>query len=258
METYFNGKFGDLRVTDQKGEPWFVGKDVAKALGYTNQRDAIRKHVDTDDKGVAICDTLGGSQELTIINESGVYALIFGSKLPNAREFKHWVTSEILPSIRRHGAYMTDDKIEEALNDPDTIIKLAQRLKEERQRRKQLEAEAERDRPKVLFADAVAASKTSILVGELAKLIKQNGRDIGQRRLFERLREDGYLMKTGSSRNMPTQKSMELGLFEIKETTINCPDGSIKVTKTPKVTGKGQQYFINRYRCESETEAITF
>ena len=258
IEKFVNDKFGSIRVTERDGEPWFIGKDVAKVLGYKEAPKAIRDHVDNDDKGVSVLDTPGGKQNLTIINESGVYALIFGSKLPNAKEFKHWVTSEILPSIRRHGAYMTDEKIEEALNDPDTIIKLAQRLKEERQRRKQLEAEAERDRPKVLFADAVAASKTSILVGELAKLIKQNGRDIGQRRLFERLREDGYLMKTGSSRNMPTQKSMELGLFEIKETTINCPDGSIKVTKTPKVTGKGQQYFINRYRCESETEAITF
>lgn len=247
ITTFTSERFGSVRTLDVCGEPWFIGKDVAAVLGYSNARDAIRKHVDDEDKGVANCDTLGGSQELTIINESGLYSLILSSKLPNAKEFKRWVTSEILPAIRKHGAYMTPDTIEQALTDPDTIIKIATQLKEERQKRKALETQAELDRPKVVFADAVSAAQTSILVGELAKLIKQNGHDIGQRRMFAWLRESGYLMKQGSSRNMPTQRSMELGLFEIKETTIANPDGSVRITKTPKVTGKGQQYFINRF-----------
>ena len=187
-------------------------------------------------------DTLGGNQNLTIINESGLYSLILSSKLPNAKRFKHWVTSEILPSIRKHGMYATD----ELINNPDISIQVLQELKAERERKAALEAQAEANRPKIIFADAVAASHNSILIGDLAKLIKQNGVDIGQKRLFEWLRNNGYLMKSGASYNLPTQKSMELKLFEIKERTINNPDGSIRTTKTTKVTGKGQQYFINK------------
>ena len=183
-----------------------------------------------------------------LINESGLYSLVLSSKLPTAKKFKRWVTSEVLPSIRKHGAYMTPEKLEEALLDPDTLIRLATDLKQEREKRIEAQAKIETDKPKVLFADAVCASQSSILVGDLAKLLKQNGVNMGQNRLFAYLRDNGYLMKQGSSKNMPTQKSMELGLFEVKESSITNPDGSIRITKTTKVTGKGQVYFVNQLK----------
>ena len=245
-----NTEFGQIRTVEIENEPWFVGKDVANALGYEKATDAVRKHVNEEDRGISKIETPSGKQNTTIINESGLYALIFGSKLESAKRFKHWVTSEVLPSIRKHGAYMTEETIEKALMEPDFLIQLATKLKSEQEKNKKLTAKVEQDKPKVLFADAVASSQTSILVGDLAKILKQNGVDIGQRRLFDWLRKKGYLIKSGSSRNMPTQYSMELGLFEVKETTINNPDGSIRVTKTTKVTGKGQQYFINKFLAE--------
>lgn len=257
-----------VRVVMREGEPWFVGKDVAEALGYANTKDAIVSHVDEDDKkllqrsGFATIENHIPKEAfpvnfvqadipnrgLTVINESGVYSLVFGSKLEKAKEFKHWVTHEVLPTIRKHGVYMTPQKIEEALTNPDFIIRLAQELKTEREKRTALEAQTEADRPKVLFADSVTASQTSILIGDLAKLIRQNGYNIGQNRLFQWLRDNGYLVRRrGDSYNMPTQRSMELGLFEVLERTHNNPDGSIRVTKTPKATGKGQVYFVNRF-----------
>lgn len=176
IKIFENSMFGKVRTIELNGEPYFAGRDVVKALGYSNVHDALNKHVDKEDKGVAKCDTLGGTQDITVINESGVYSLVFGSKLPKAKEFKRWVTSEILPSIRRHGAYMTDDILAKTIENPDFLISLL------------------------------------------------NG-----------------------SYNMPTQRSMEMGLFEVKEHVINNPDGSIRVTKTPKVTGKGQRYFVNKF-----------
>lgn len=243
LKTFTSTEFGSVRTIEVNNEPYFVGKDVAEILGYSNTRDALSKHVDEEDKAaVAICD---GSQNrnVTAINESGLYSLILSSKLPTAKKFKHWVTSEVLPSIRKHGVYATD----ELLNNPDFAIKAFTALKEERERRKQLESKVEQDKPKVLFADAVETAQTSILVGDLAKLIKQNGVDIGQKRLFSYLRENGFLIKSGNSKNMPTQKAMDKGLFEVKERTINNPDGSVRITKTTKVTGKGQTYFINKF-----------
>ena len=175
--------------------------------------------------------------------------------MPNAKKFKHWVTSEVLPSIRRHGTYMTDEKIEEVLTDPDTNIKLATQLKDERQQRlieQQLRKDAENQvhemKPKALFADSVATSKSTILIGELAKILRGNGVDIGATRLFKWMRANGYLInRKGSDWNMPTQRAMDLGLFKIKETTINHSNGTTSISKTPKVTGKGQQYFINKF-----------
>jgi anti-repressor protein len=242
--------FGEskVRTLERDGEPWFVGKDVAEVLGYSNPRKAIIDHVDDEDKGVTKCDTLGGMQNLTVVNESGLYSLILSSKLPTAKEFKHWVTSEVLPTIRRHGAYMTEQTIEQAISDPDFIIRLATELKTEKTKRLALEAQAEADKPKVIFADAVSVAKTSILIGELAKILKQNGVNIGQNRLFEYLRNKGYLIsRNGSDRNMPTQRAMEMGLFEVKETIVSHSDGHTSISKTPKVTGKGQQYFINHF-----------
>lgn len=203
-----------------------------------------RKQDKLNDKTASSLGQRGG----WLINESGLYSLIISSKLPQAKKFKRWVTAEVLPSIRKQGAYMTPQKIEEVLTDPDTIIKLATDLKAEREERMKLQRESEEMKPKALFADAVSASQTSILIGDLAKLLRQNGHDIGQRRLFEWMRESGYLIKQrGASWNMPTQKSMEKGLFEIKETTISHSDGHIGISKTVKVTGKGQVYFINKF-----------
>ncbi|MDD7679654.1 MAG: phage antirepressor [Stecheria intestinalis] len=255
LQTFINPDFGNIRVTIINNEPFFVGKDVAEDLGYTNSRKALSDHVDQEDKGVTICDTLGGKQEMTVINESGVYALVFSSKLPKAKEFKRWVTSEVLPTIRKHGAYATPATIESIIADPDNGIRLLQALKEEQEKRKALEAQNAEMKPKALFAEAVSASKSSILIGDLAKIIKQNGHEIGQKRLFCWLRDNGWLIKQkGASWNMPTQKSMEMGLFEIKESTFQNPDGSVRITKTPKVTGKGQVFFINKF-CGGSTDA---
>lgn len=248
VKIFSNSEFGEIRTVTIDNEPWFVGKDMAEALGYSNARDAIGKHVADEDKGVAKCDTLRGKQDLTIINESGLYALIFGSKLESAKRFKHWVTSEVLPAIRRHGAYMTDQTLEKALTSPDFLIQLATQLKNEQEKNVALTADNERMKPKEIFADAVAASHTSILIGDLAKLLKQNGVETGQKRLFGWLREHGYLIKRkGTDWNMPTQKAMDRKLFEVKETVVNNPDGSVRINRTTKVTGKGQQYFINKF-----------
>ena len=238
----------EIRTVEKDGEPWFVGKDVAAVLGYTDTVNAIKRHVDSEDKAGCQIATQFGIKETTVLNESGLYSLILSSKLPNAKKFKRWVTSEVLPSIRKHGAYMTDQTLEQALTSPDFLIQLATQLKEEKEQRKQLEAKVEQDKPKVLFADSVSASKSRILVGELAKILKQNGVDTGQFRLFAWLRENGYLIKReGSDYNMPTQRSVEMGLFEVKQTIITHSDGHITTNKTPKVTGKGQVYFVNKF-----------
>lgn len=245
IQIFKSDSFGAVRTVEVNGTPYFVGKDVAEILGYTNTPKAIKDHVDDEDKLTERIVMSGQGRDVTIINESGLYSLILCSKLPKAKEFKHWVTSEILPAIRKHGAYMTENTLEKALTSPDFLIQLATQLKEEQAQRRALEERVEADRPKVLFADAVETSQTSILVGDLAKLIKQNGVDIGQKRLFAWMRDNGYLIKSGSSTNMPTQRSMDMKLFEVKERSISNPDGSVRVTKTTKVTGKGQTYFIN-------------
>ncbi len=248
LQVFNNAELGSVRTTTINGEPFFVGKDVASILGYSNGRKALIDHVDAEDKGVTKCDTLGGTQELTVINESGLYSLILSSKLPNAKKFKRWVTAEILPTIRKHGAYLTTETLEEVMNDPDAWIRVLTELKNERSQKEKLQIEVTESKPKVIFADAVAVSDTTILIGELAKLLKGNGIDIGQNRLFERLRQEGYLIKRkGTDYNAPTQMAMELGLFKVKETVIQHSDGHTSISKTTKVTGKGQQYFINRY-----------
>ena len=260
LKIFENEQFGSIRTVMINNEPWFVGKDVAEVLGYAKARNAIATHVDTEDKKDApIQGNLGGTQTMTLINESGLYSLILSSKLPTAKEFKRWVTSEVLPSIRKHGAYMTANTLEQALLSPDYLIRLATALKNEQEQRKLLEekneqqrSKIEEDKPKVIFAEAVETAKTSILVGELAKILKQNGVATGQKRFFEWLGSNGYLIKSGSDKNMPTQRSMELGLFEIKETAVAHSDGHTTVQKTPKVTGKGQQYFINKFLPKNE------
>ena len=247
IQVFNNPEFGEIRTVEINNEPWFVGKDVAQALGYKNPQEAIRTHVDGDDKGVSEILTPGGRQNLPVINESGVYSLVLSSKLPTAKKFKRWVTSEVLPSIRKHGAYMTPETLEKMVLTPDFGIRLLTELKAEQDKRKALEATVEEQKPHVLFSNAVSASKTTILIGALAKLLKQNGINIGQNRLFEWLRQNGFLIKHGDNRNMPTQRAMEMGLFEVKESCHFNPSGYNVVTKTPVVTGKGQCYFINRF-----------
>ncbi len=245
IKIFKSDSFGAVRTTtDENGRILFCGKDVATALGYKEPAKAIREHC----KGVSEIDTPtnGGIQAMKYITEGDVYRLTFSSKLPSAEKFTDWVADEILPTIRKHGAYMTENTLEKALTSPDFLIQLATQLKEEQAQRRALEVQIEADKPKTIFADAVSVSKTSILVGELAKLLKQNGIEIGQNRLFAWLREKGYLIsRKGTDYNMPTQKSMELKLFEIKENSITHSDGHTSITKTPKVTGKGQIYFIN-------------
>lgn len=243
MNEIFNFKGQEVRTVAINNEPYFVGKDVANILGYQNASKALSDHVDDEDKLNNKSLSSLGQRGGWLINESGLYSLILASKLPQAKEFKRWVTSEVLPTIRKHGMYAT----EQLLDNPDFAIEVFNRLKEEREVRKSLEAKIETDKPKVIFADAVSASKTSILVGDYAKFLRQNGLNYGQNRLFAWMRENGYLIsRKGASWNMPTQRSMELGLFEIKETAVQHSDGHVTVNKTPKVTGKGQLYFSEK------------
>ncbi|AQZ45599.1 phage antirepressor [Paenibacillus larvae] len=239
---HFTGK--DVRVVVKDGHPWWVAKDVSELLGFRMASDFTRT-LDDDEKDTQIVRTPGGNQEVTIINESGLYSAILKSRKPEAKQFKRWVTHEVLPAIRKTGMYAAD----ELLDNPEFLIQAATKLKEEREVRRQLEAQVKSDRPKVLFADSVTASPTSILVGELAKMLKQNGFDIGEKRLFEWMRKQGYLIKRkGTDRNIPTQRAMEMGLFEIKETAVTHSDGHVTINKTSKVTGKGQVYFINKFK----------
>lgn len=243
----FNFQGNQLRTVMIDSEPFFVGKDAATAIGYSNTRKAIRDHVKSKYQREERIVTPFGTQTMTVISEPGLYQLAGESKLPSAGPFQDWVYEQVLPSIRKHGAYMTPETIEKAIYNPDFIINLATQLKDEQAKTAALTADNETMKPKALFADAVATSHTSILIGDLAKLIRQNGVDIGQNRLFGWLRDHGYLIGKGDRRNMPTQRAMDLGLFEIKERTFQNPDGSVRITKTTKVTGKGQQYFINKF-----------
>lgn len=243
LQLFNSNEFGKIRAVKQNDEPWFVGRDVATALGYSNPRDALSKHVDPEDKGVTKCDTLGGAQALTIINESGLYSLILSSKLPSARKFKRWITKDVIPTIRKTGGYTLVPKtFAEAL-------RLAATQQEQiEQQQKQLEA----DKPKVAFADAITSSSTSCLVGELAKLIRQAVERtgckiaIGQNRFFQWLRENGFLGKSANFYNIANQEYIEQGLFELKK-TVRDENGVLVSKTTTKVTGKGQQYFINGF-----------
>ena len=214
LKIFENEAFGAVRVVEQNGEPWLVASDVAKALGYIDPAQAIRdncKKVNKITQQVSTTDRVHIPPiTFLIIPESDVYRLVMRSNLPDAERFQDWVVEEVLPSIRKHGAYLTPAKLEEALLNPDTLILLATDLKAEREKRAVLEAQAEADRPKVVFAESIEVAKTSILVGEMAKLIKQaTGYDIGQNRFFDWLRDSGYLHKGGSQRNMPTQRCMD-------------------------------------------------
>lgn len=239
LKIFNNEEFGKIRTVTIDNEPWFVGKDVAVILGYSNPQKALRDHVDEEDRTLNDSFTVNGTKGI-LINESGLYGLILSSKLPNAKKFKHWVTAEVLPVLRKTGRY--------SLQQPQGKELLALAVLEAQKTIEEQTAQIEEMKPKAIFADAVATSHTSILIGDLAKILKQNGVETGQKRLFEWLRENGYLSKRkGTEWKSPTQKSMNLGLFEVKETTAMNPDGSVRLNKTTKVTGKGQQYFINKF-----------
>lgn len=249
IQIFSNPQFGEIRtLANEANEPLFCAADVCKALGYANPRDAISRHVDEGDVAKHDTPTTSGVQTMTFVNESGLYSLIFGSKLDSAKAFKKWVTSEVLPTIRKTGGYIVAkaDDTPEMIMARAVIVAQATIEKQQKQIAEQ-SAKIEADAPKVLFADAVAGSSTSCLIGELAKILTQNGYKIGQNRLFEKLRNEGYLGVKGEYYNMPNQRYQEMGLFDVKKRTINNPDGSIIVKTTTKVTGKGQSYFINKF-----------
>lgn len=264
LQIFKSEEFGEIRTTTINDEPWFVGKDVCEAFGDTNYRRSL-SGIDEEEKGVSQIDTPGGKQNMIIINESGLYSLLFQmqpqkakgvsqnehaieERINRLKRFKYWVTHEVLPSIRKHGGYISG---QETMSDDELLAKalmVAQSKIAERDKIiSQKQERIDQMRPKEVFADAVSTSKQSILIGDLAKLICQNGHPIGQKRLFQWMRNNGYLMRSGSSYNMPMQRYVEQGLFEVKESTINNPDGSIRLTRTTKITGKGQVYFINKF-----------
>lgn len=258
LQIFSNNEFGEIRTVTIDGNPWFVGRDVTEVLGYVNSRKALLDHVDDEDKydGVTIRDSIGREQNPVMINESGLYSLILSSKMPNAKRFRHWVASEVIPSVRKNGGYIANQENMTPEQIMAAGLQAAQKIIEEKNRQiQEQEADIQRMRPKEVFADAVTTSRTSILIGQLAKIISQNGVQIGQNRLFAWLRENGYLIiRRGTDYNMPTQRAMEMRLFEIKERTVNKPDGSSMITRTTLITGKGQQYFINKFLNNEQQE----
>lgn len=251
----FDFKGAALRtLTDEAGEPWFVAKDVCDILGHSNVSMALDR-LDDDERSKF---NLGRQGETNIVNEAGLYVLVLGSRKPEAHEFKRWVTHEVLPQIRRTGGYIPTTDADDDMTILAKAVMIGQRTMEaQKQRIAEQQARIVELEPKARFADAVAASDGTCLVGELAKMLRQNGMDIGQNRLFRLLQADWYLGKSGSNRNVPTQRAMDLGLFRIKETTVTHADGHTTVSRTPKVTGKGQRYFIDRYwgRAQPSLEA---
>ena len=256
LKVFENSNFEKIRVLGIDGEPWFIAVDIAKVLDYRTAYDMTRI-LDEDEKGTQIVRTPGGNQNVIVINESGLYSSILRSRKPEAKQFKKWVTSEVLPSIRKHGAYLTDQTVEKVLTDPDFLIQLALNLKEEREKRLIAETELQENKPKIIFANCVETSRSSCLVGELAKLINQGGYPIGQNRLFAWMRDNGYLIRQkGENYNLPTQYSMDLKLMEVKKNIINNPDGTVRVTRTTKITGKGQIYFLHKFLGERACEIL--
>lgn len=246
IKIFQNEQFGQIRiVVNENNEPLFCLADVCNVLGL--RQGDVRQRLEEGVVSTQPLETSGGVQQANFVTEDGLYDAILDSRKPEAKKFRKWVTSEVLPSIRKHGAYMTNETLEKALTSPDFLIQLAINLKEEKQKRIEAESKIQQDAPKVLFADAVSTSQRSCLIAELAKILQQNGVNIGQNRLFSWMRDNGYLCQKGDYYNQPTQKSMKLGLFELKKTSITKPDGSVLVTTTTKVTGKGQIYFVNKF-----------
>lgn len=256
QQQIFNFESKQVRIILVNDEPFFVGKDVAEVLGYSNTAKAIRDHVDVEDRrSERIVHPLGGKQDSVVINESGLYSLILSSKMPNAKKFKRWVTSEVLPTIRKHGAYMTDETLAKAITSPEFGIMLLTELKNEREQKEKAQQQLKAQEPQVIFAKTVEVSQNSVAVKVLATILKQNGMNIGQNRMFSWLREHKYLSsRQGKTWNMPTQKAMEKGLFELKANTYFHNNGVPETNYTPLVTGKGQIYFINKFKNEFSLE----
>jgi anti-repressor protein len=253
IQVFNNEQFGAIRTAGTAQEPIFCAADICRALGYTNGPKAIKDHCDDGDITKRYTPTSSGVQNMTFVTESGLYSLIFGSKLERAKQFKHWVTSDVLPSIRKHGMYATEATVESMLNDPENAILMLQAYQKERKERlaaqqqvEKLEAQAIEDKPKVIYADAVKGSTSSCLIGELAKMIAQNGYPIGEKRLFQWLRDHHYLCAYGERFNQPYQQYIEQGLFTMKQNVFSV-DGEMRTRNTTKVTGKGQIYFINKF-----------
>lgn len=249
IQVFQNQEFGELRTVVREGEPWFVASDVCAAMEIGNPSQALAR-LDTDERFTTLISNEGaasGKSQMAFVSESGLYSLVLGSRKPQAHAFKRWVTHDVIPSIRKHGAYATPEALDKMIASPEFGIKLLTALKSEQDKRKAAEAKVEADKPKVLFADSVATSRQSILIRELAKLLKQNGVDIGEKRLFSWLRANGYLIqKYGDDYNLPTQYSMERGLMIIRERTYT-DDIHTRIMRTPMITGKGQQYFIRKF-----------
>ena len=238
LQIFENPEFGQVRTTIIGGEPWFVAADVCRALDLGNPTRALDR-LDNDERTLISIKGASNGKPVNGVNEPGLYSLVLGSRKPEAKKFKRWITHDVIPAIRKTGGYHVPQSPEEQMAQG---LLAAQKLLAEKDKR------IEEMRPKEIFADAVSVSKTDILIGDLAKLIKQNGHDIGQKRLFAWLREKGYLIKRkGLDWNMPTQKAMEMKLFRVKETVVTHSDGHTTVNKTPKVTGKGQIYFVNKF-----------
>ena len=250
LQIFKNSEFGEIRTVTKNNEPWFVAIDVCNALELSNPTVVVGR-LDEDERTKF---NLGRQGMTNIVSEYGLYNLILASRKKEAKKFKRWITHEVIPTIRKHGAYMSSDVIEKTLSDPDYLIRLATNLKEEKAKRALAEAQIEKDKPKVLFADTVSASNKSCLVGELAKLISQEAirrgeinKKIGQNNLFAWMRSNGYLCKSGERKNQPLQQYVEQGLFELKKGTYVDGNGVNVLTTTTKVTGKGIIYFINKF-----------
>lgn len=245
IKIFSSVSFGEVRVADINNEPYFCLADVCKVLELQTSR--VKDRLDDDlTLSNPITDSLGRQQQATFVNEAGLYEVIMRSDKPEAKQFRKWVTSEVLPSIRKHGAYMTSEVIEKTLLSPDYLIQLATTLKDERQKRIEAETKVIEQQPKVAFANAIIGSTNSILVGAMAKILTQNGYKIGQNEFFKLLRSEGYLGSKGERYNIPNQEYVERGIFEIKENN-HSENGVMKITLTPKITGKGQEYFINKF-----------
>lgn len=254
LQIFKNSEFGEVRTKVINNEPYFSLNDVCRILEINNPSQAKTRLNKDGVISNEVIDSMGRTQQANFINESNLYKLVFQSRKSEAEKFADWVTSEVLPSIRKHGAYMSSEVIEKTLSDPDYLIRLATNLKEEKAKRALAEAQIERDKPKVLFADTVSSSNKSCLVGELAKLISQEAirrgeinKKIGQNNLFGWMRSNGYLCKSGERKNQPLQQYVEQGLFELKKGSYVDSNGSNITTTTTKVTGKGQIYFVNKF-----------
>ncbi len=269
----FNYENNQIRTTEINGEIWWVAKDVCDVFGETNRNRAMQ-FLSDDEKGYTQMTTPKGVQNLAIINEAGLYSLLFAMQPAKAKargvsdeviierqnklkKFKRWVTHEVLPSIRKHGAYITLEKIQEYMTKPENWIELLQKVRDEQQKNAELQNQIDRDRPKVVFAEAVDASDATIYLGEFARILRQNGIEIGQNRLFQRLREGGFLIqRNGRTKNMPTQKAVEAGLLKIEEDVTTSKNGHISVNQHVKITDKGQIFFANYFADLTRNESV--